>query len=231
MNLPTIFKQCHTDIAVDIPPEIILCIFSNDKFIRLLDELNTKLQYHITKLHAGEYQTNIDLNANLISLDTGDIVGTFTITCISKPDRPNVIFTSLTIRIGDEDDENLQKYLKKGLSKLLVGINLQFFYNFFKDEDKNLIIDVDASSGFWGKMGLINVPEDIDADDDRTGYEKFILLKDAYKWALRKDCEINWCSPSFEKVFIKKQRRRTRANGKISKKRKRSNKKRKSIRK
>ena len=202
MSLTKIFKQCHTDITIDIPPEIILCIFSDDKFIRLLDELNTKLQYHITKLHAGEYQTNIDLNANLISLDTGDIVGTFTITCISKPDRPDIIFTSLTIRIGDEDDETMRKYLKKGLSKLLVGVNLQFFYNFFKDEDKNLIIDTDASSGFWEKMGLIDVPEDIDTDDDRSGYEKFILLKNAYKWALRKDCEINWCSPAFENLFI-----------------------------
>ena len=50
MSLTKIFKQCHTDITIDIPPEIILCIFSNDKFIRLLDELNTKLQFIIILL-------------------------------------------------------------------------------------------------------------------------------------------------------------------------------------
>ena len=51
-------------------------------------------------------------------------------------------------------------------------INLQIFYNIFKNDEKNLIIDTDASSGFWEIMGLINVPKN--THDDREGYEKFI---------------------------------------------------------
>ena len=65
MSLIEIFKQCHTDITIDIHPEIIACIFSDDKFVSLLDELNIKLQYNISKLHVNEYQTNIDLNTRI----------------------------------------------------------------------------------------------------------------------------------------------------------------------
>jgi hypothetical protein len=106
-----------------------------------------------------------------------------------------------------------------------MGVNFQLFYNIFQNENKNLIIDVDASGGFWKKIGMIDTPED--ADDDRSGYEKFVLLKDAYKKILKKDCETEWCLRSFHNLFVKSS---TTAKGKRRKKKKTKKRKRRSKR-
>ena len=200
MSLQDIFSKYNTNITVDIPPKIIMCFFGDPFFVDKLKSLNLKLQYCISPLHVGEYQTNIDLSVYLIEIDTNNNIGRFVITCSSKPDKPHIIFTSLTISIGDEDDEELKKYLKQGLSPLIMGVNFQMFYNIFQNENKNLIIDVDASGGFWKKIGMIETPED--ADDDRSGYDKFVLLKNAYKWVFKKACETNWCLRSFHNLFL-----------------------------
>ena len=224
MSLVEIFKKYNTNITIDISPRIISCLFGDAFFTDVLEELNLDVKYVISPLHVSEYQTNIELFTYLVDKDSKEIVGRFTITCISKPENPELIFTSLTISIGDEDNEDMRKYLGRGLTRLLMGINLQIFYNIFQRKDKNLIIDADASGGFWDKIGMIETPES--ADDDRSGYEKYILLKDAYLWALKKPCEIDWCLAAFKKVFIKptttaKGKRR---KGKKSKRRKKSKK-------
>ena len=202
MNLIDIFQNYNTDLRVDISPRIISCFF-DESIIQLLNSLHLKPQYYITPLHISEYQTNIDLITYLIFIPTDTIIGRFNITCISKPDNPHLIFSSLTISIDDEiilDNGTKVVFKKKGLSRILMGINLQLFYNIIQNENKNLIIDADASGGFWEKIGMIDTPYDI--DDDRTGYDKFILLKDAYKWALKRNCTIDWCLSSFKKLFI-----------------------------
>ena len=214
MNLQQIFHKYNTNITVDIPSKIIMCFFGKPSFVEKLESLHLKLQYSISPLHHGEYQTNIELNSFLVNIDTNETIGRFTITCISKPENPNIIFTSLTISIGDEDREDLKVYLKQGLSRLLMGVNLQIFYNIFQNEDKNLIIDADASGGFWETIGMKDTPRD--ADDDRTGYDKYVLLKDVYHWVFVKDCQVDWCMRSFHNSFIKS---KTTAKGKRKRKR------------
>lgn len=221
MSLQEIFSKFYTNITIDIPPRIIVCFFGDPSFVIKLETLNLKLLYSITPLHHSEYQTNIELNTYLIQIDTNEIVGRFTITCISKPENPRIIFTSLTISIGDEDREDLKIYLKQGLARLIMGVNLQIFYNIFQNENKNLIIDADASNGFWDRIGMVDTPRNI--DDDRTGYEKFVLLKDAFRWVFKKDCQTEWCMRSFHNLFIKS---KTTAKG-IRRKKKITKKKRK----
>jgi hypothetical protein len=201
MSLQEIFSKFNTNITVDISPRIIICFFGEPSFVEKLESLNLKLQYSITPLHHGEYQTNIELNTYLLKIDTNEIIGRFTITCISKPENPHIIFTSLTISIGDEDREDLKIYLKQKLARLIMGVNLQIFYNIFQNKNKNLIIDADASDGFWERIGMIETPSH--TDDDRTGYEKYVLLKDVYRWVFKKDCQTEWCIRSFHNLFVK----------------------------
>jgi hypothetical protein len=209
MNLQQIFSSYKTNITIDIPPRVIVCFFGNSSFVEKLESLNLKLQYHISPLHSNEYQTDVELNAYLVNIAINEIIGRFTISCISKPEKSHIIFTSLTISIGDEDREDLRIYLKKGLARLIMGVNLQIFYNIFQNEDKNLIIDADASEGFWETIGMTDTPRG--ADDDRTGYDKFVLLKDVYRWVFKKECQTEWCMRSFHNLFVKS---KTTAKGK-----------------
>jgi len=172
MSIETIFQQYKKDITIDIPNHIISCFFHSDIYGDLLDEYNLQLQYNIGSLHVNEYQTSIDLTSYLIHKDTLEEVGRFSISCITYAASPTIIFASLGISIDDE-------YSGKGFTRLIMGINLQIFYNIFKNEDKNLVIDADASGGFWEKIGMTRVTEN---SGDVEGHEKSIVLSDAYNW-------------------------------------------------
>jgi len=189
---PSIF---NTEKKFIIQDEDIICFFGTEigeAFIVKINELNLYIEYVISPLHISSYQTSIELSCYLKDKTSKEEVGRFSIFVLSKPENPKIIYASLTTYIEED-----ARYRRQNLSRLLMGINLQIFFNIYKDEDKHLVIDGDASSGFWDKIGMIETGRFYyQPEDDRKGYEKYILLKNAYKWAFGPDaeCDEKWCS-------------------------------------
>lgn len=220
MSLKKIFENINTDINIDIPPFIVEDFFTEEigeRYNKILEELNCSLQFSISRLRLEPY-LNVELSTKLIDNETGEEVGHFTISNDQKT-IPGPIFSNMTIHIGDEDEPHLQKYLGKGLARLLIGITLQIYFNIFKT-NRYLVIDTDASSGFWENMGMINVEdtERYNPLDERFGYEKYITLQNTYNWAFKKSenhkPKINWGIPGFQQQIVKFQRNSKKKGGK-----------------
>ena len=200
-TLNDIFQCIKTNFIEDINPRVISTIY-NDSILDLLISLKLKLMFSISSFICNEYQSFVSLSSELVFIPLNLNIGYFTISCLSKPDNPFIIYTSLTIHIDEEVKYNNEifTFANKGLSRFIIGITIQIFMNILQNENKNLIIDTDASSGFWDYIGFIPTPEYI--LDDRKGYEKYIKLKDMYKWSLKKKCSIYWGSRRFKHLFI-----------------------------
>ena len=90
--------------------------------------------------------------------------------------------------MGISIDEN---YQGQGLARYMIAVLVK---NWFKEDpqirkDKLIFIDVDASAGFWDKIGMIDNRYKPDRQSklgylEGKGYEKVITFSKLAKWAL-----------------------------------------------
>lgn len=141
--------------------------------MRCKTERTVNLRYFANHYYDG-------FQSRLMDMDNNKEIGSFEI--MGKLDTGDTV----DMRILIEDEKYIGKGYSRGLIKTLCKYILQEGYPNIRKEQL-LFIDVDASVGFWEKVGLREHRYGIGYTGKRkiegAGYEKMITFEDLCKWA------------------------------------------------
>ena len=141
--------------------------------MRCTTERTVNLRYFANHYYDG-------FQSKLMDMDNNKEIGSFEI--MGKFDSGETV--DMGIRI--EDEKYTGKGYSRGLIRTLCKYILQEGYPSIRKEQL-LFIDVDASVGFWDKVGMREHRYGLDYSGNRNvegaGYEKMITFGDLCKWA------------------------------------------------